>query len=155
MSNKNRCPSRKPDRLYGISGAERFYFDPMEVYESEIDGQCKVGDTFSIEEWTIAPPLDAVPPAVNIVENIVETMWDDGFPWSDDPWSPGFEPFTHPKVLEAAERLREAIAATVSYHAADKQLACHILLIPEDMEDTCNPIYDGERLYRQADEGNP
>jgi len=145
-------------RLYGLPSAEQLHAAPAGVWESDLAWRDDLtpGQEFTIEEWSVADPLDGVPLAVAIVENIEEWIWDEGYPWDSDPWGKDDLPHKNPTVLEATERLREAIAATVTYYMAERKVGGHLLVIPDDIEVTGNPIYDGERLYlKGACSGRP
>lgn len=138
------------ERLYGLPGAEHMYFDEAEVYETDIEPYLDGHDRRPriIEEWTVHPPTVHLPKAEHIVESVIEWACDNAE--VDEGWSDKAPEPTDPKMLAAAEALREAIAEKVTYRMANKKVAEHVVTWADDDEDMSEPLIGGERLYRPA-----
>lgn len=129
-------------RLYGLPGAEEMYFDPVEVYESEIDGQYPdQPEKVEIEEWSVHPPSHHLPSVAYLVELLEEWCYESGELTDTIDVS-----FTSPSVKEAAQKLLDTVAGEITWRMADKKLALHWVTWAENGE----PLLDGEPMYHKA-----
>lgn len=119
-------------RLYGLPEAERLWSDPGQVWESEIEPWFTEGDgPWTIEEFTVHPPIYHAPDADLITERIAEQATDGGEldEAAGDQWYAASE---HSAVLAAAEALRQAFAAQITYRMANEKVGTHTLALGAD-----------------------
>ncbi len=131
-----------PERFYGLPGAEQLRDDPAGVWESDIEpllDEDNLGP-WEIYEHTVQPALNFLPAADDIINYMDEHACDNGVGGDECP----FEGATvGPKLLVAAEALRQAMSDACTWHWADKHVATHVLAIVDG-----EPHLDGEPLYR-------
>ena len=135
------------DRLYGLPGAEILYADIGTVWEADIEpyGYDDGPGTWTIEEWTVTPPIDHLPSAADIACWLAEMAADDqGLDDSGDAWDDAMK---HEDVHFALELLRATIANQMTYRSAADKVADHTLTI----DDQGQPLLDGQPLYLPAE----
>lgn len=132
----------QPERLYGLPHSEVLHTDIATVWESDIEPYGDPRPTWTIEEWTVRSAIDEVPSAYTIVDRIDETICDDG-EFSEDPFQ-DHRLTEHADVIEAAETLRQLVAAKITWFTADKKIAEHTITFDADGE----PQLNGEPMYR-------
>lgn len=125
-------------RLYGRPGAEVMHFDPVTVYESELD-DAEHPERAEIEEWTVQSPLEHLPSGEMLLEWISEWTAENGEVSADFDIVP-----RTPEVKAAVEFLLSAIANKITWRQAEKHVASHWITWDENNK----PLLDGEPLYR-------
>lgn len=136
-----------PERLFGIPGAEVLYLDLASAYEAEIDpwvDELEHRPTV-LEEWTVAPPANHLPPAERLLDWLVEWVADNG-DVAEGYYDELENVVGNAEVLSAAEEFRDAVARRMTFRMADRLVAEH----PVTWDATGNPLVDGERLYHRA-----
>lgn len=134
-----------PKHLYGVPGAERMWFDPADVYESEIEPWVDENDRrpMQIEEWSSSPAGEFLPAGWQIAEWIAETACDDMVEFLADDL---MEAAKAADVIEAADHLRDLLGSKVSGRMAHALLRTMTVTWNEQGE----PLLDGEPMYRKA-----
>ena len=149
--------TRQPARLYGLPHAERLSDDPAGVWESEVEPNLDPDNLgpWTVEEWTVRPPLSTTPSTHLLLEWITEHVDDElGL---EEPSIPKLE--DDAQVKATADYLLALIASRASYFAADELVATHVLEVANtealaDPSATLDPLLDGEPLYGPR-AGNP
>lgn len=112
-------------RLYGRPGDEILYHDFDTAVDYAIDHAAfdfpDVREVV-IEEYTVLAPESHLPGADAIVEWMVE--WGAEYGEVAEGWDEDI-PQDHPDVIAAAEALRKALAAQITFRMADRVVARH------------------------------
>lgn len=140
--------STGPQRLFGVPHSETLFGDLAECYESQIEDYADEHDRRPrvIEEWTVHPPEYHLPSADRIVDWLVEQTGEDGE--VDEGFFEHMENMAQrADVLVAAEALRSALAAQITYRMADKRVAEHAITWDEAGE----PLVNGKPMYVLAE----
>lgn len=124
------------DRLYGQPGDEHMHFDAESVLDS-----CDK-DEVEIEEWTVRPPREHLPPVDHLLEWIAESDYDVTEEW----WESARDAVAHEDVKALAEKLLETIAEHITYRMADRRVAVHTYRwVP-----AAEPAYEDDGEYELA-----
>jgi hypothetical protein len=130
--------------LYGLPGAERFFTDPAECFETEIDpcDATRMSHTWIIEKWTALPARDYLPDpgyaAEQVAERAADDMGIDGV-W-DDHWG---KACVDTEVIEAYRAAGELMASKVSWLMCGEKVGAHTVTWSEDG----SPLLDGQPMY--------
>jgi hypothetical protein len=129
------------ERLFGLPGAERMYFDIESVEPDEPDFyEDRV--PWIIEEWSVLPAVTHLPSAEHVLEYMAEWVGEQGEvdEYGCEHWT---DFVTDPEVVAAAENLRTVFASKISYRMADKMLREHLVTWNE----AGDPLLDGQPMY--------
>lgn len=111
------------ESLFGAPGDEWLDGDIHTAAERVLD-RCypDTPEEVVIEEWVVRDRLSIVPPARHIVERLIEGLADD---YPHEGFIEDLPSDNDPALIEAAEALREALAARINFDLADKRVAKH------------------------------
>lgn len=142
-----------PQRLWGIEGAERMYFDATEAYESQIDGTLDHEDEpgnygpVVLEEREVEP---VSPPSASwivewVAESTTEEFVDDGDTYADL--------CDDPDLLAKAEELRALIAGKITWRQAGALVEAHKVTLTVHDNGAATAFLDGEVFYEHPAPG--
>lgn len=110
--------------LYGLQDSERMYSTVQSLFDSELDDDYFVGEEeWTVEEWSVADPLNLIPSTYGLLEYIQESLCEEHTHEND---ACGHI-FNDPEVLVAVGNLCNLIAGKVTWKQADRHLADHQL----------------------------
>lgn len=140
--------STKPDRLYGVPGAEQLHLDMSDAYELQIDPyfpddweEVWSQTERSIEEWTVQPASNHLPTVDVVLDWIIECAAEELI---DESWFDHCERAGRlPDVVEAFDEARTLLASKIKYWMADKLVASHMVT----WSDPDTPLVNGQPLY--------
>lgn len=134
-----------PDRLYNLAGADGPMSDSLAgVYEADIEPYLElVGETQTIEEWTVHPPSYHLPTVERLREWIIWEAIDELTEEAGEAYERASK---EPEVLAALAAALDLIADRVVVRMADKLVATHTLTWTDDGA----PLLDGEPLSYPA-----
>lgn len=108
----------KPERLYGLEGAEVLYTSIDEIQSMY------PGEQLVVEEWTVANTRSLLPSSELIIELIID-MAD---PVTEEWWNAAENAAADPDEVPAAfEQAIELLASKINYWMADKLVASHTI----------------------------
>lgn len=134
-------------RLWGVEGAERLFFDPAEAYESQIDGVLGLEDepgTYGpmiLEEREVEP---LCPPSASwivewVAESTTEEFTDDGDTYADL--------CDDPDMLAKAEEMRDLITKKVTWRQAGRLVKAHDVTLTVHTDGSATAYLDGAVFY--------
>lgn len=126
------------ETLFGLPGAEQLYYEPAELYESEIDAHYdeQPDGGWVVEEWTVRPARTHLPSAEILIEYILER-------WvNDEITEDAYEDWDNAAKSEEVEAMLTAWADRVHYRMADIVIREHRMTLVDG-----EPYFDGAPLY--------
>jgi hypothetical protein len=133
------------ERLYGLPHAEHLERDIATVYEGEIEPRWDPDDrpdSVTVEEWTVHPPIEHLPPVDTLLEWAADWASDNAD--LDTTGDEQLRDATQPPAVAAAFRHALAVWADhITYRMAKDHVATHTITWDPNGE----PLVNGAPMY--------